>query len=147
MIDIQHMAFHYRRKPQLFDQLNWQLSAGRIVGLFGKNGSGKTTLLKILGGLRFPTSGQCRVLGYEPARRQPAFLQQVYFLSEEPGESRQRMREYIHYYAPFYPRFQSDYLHRLLQEFRLDANERLSNLSYGQRKKFFIAFALAARCC
>ena len=146
MIDVQNLTFRYRNRPVLFDQLSWQLTPGRIVGLFGKNGSGKTTLLKILGGLRFPTSGHCRVLGHQPARRPPTFLQQVYFLSEEPGENRERMREYAHYYAPFYPRFDHDYLQQLLREFQLDSGERLSDLSYGQRKKFFIAFALATNC-
>ncbi len=146
MITIHHLCFRYGRRPPLFDQLNWQLPPGCVVGLFGKNGSGKTTLLKILGGLRFPTSGQCRVLNHQPAERTPAFLQQVYFVSEEPGESRARMQAYVRHYAPFYPRFDADYLHQLLRDFQLDIGERLSNLSYGQRKKFFIAFALATNC-
>lgn len=146
MIAIQNLTFHYPRRPLLYDQLTWQLGPGHIAGLFGKNGSGKSTLLKIISGLRFPTSGQCRVLDHEPARRAPSFLQQVYFLPEEPGENRERMRDYTRYYAPFYPRFDTNYLRHLLQEFQLDISNRLSDLSYGQRKKFFIAFALATHC-
>ena len=146
MIDIHHLCFRYRNRPPLFDQLDWQLSPGCIVGLFGKNGSGKTTLLKILGGLRFPTGGRCQVLNHRPAQRAPSFLQQVYFLPEEPGESRMRMQAYVRYHAPFYPHFDVNYLHQLLREFQLDIGERLSDLSYGQRKKFFIAFALATNC-
>lgn len=146
MIDIQNLVFHYPHKAPLFEHLYWQLGSGRIAGLFGKNGAGKTTLLKILCGLRFATQGHCQVLGHNPARRQPSFLQQVYFLPEEPEESRWRMRSFVKYYAPFYPHFDTQEVYRLIEEFQLSPEERLTDVSYGQRKKFFIAFALATHC-
>jgi ABC-2 type transport system ATP-binding protein len=45
------------------DELDLDLSAGRIYGLLGPNGSGKTTLIRLLTGLAKPTSGEVRVLG------------------------------------------------------------------------------------
>ena len=146
MINIQNLVFHYPHKAPLFEHLDWQLASGRIAGLFGKNGAGKTTLLKILCGLRFASQGHCQVLEHDPARRQPSFLQQVYFLPEEPEESRWRMRSFIKYYAPFYPHFDTQEVYRLIEEFQLSSEERLTDVSYGQRKKFFIAFALATHC-
>ena len=146
MIDLQNLTFGYPQKPLMFEHLDWQLGTGRIAGLFGKNGAGKTTLLKILCGLRFPAQGHCRVLGHEPARRAPSFLQQVYFLPEEPEESHWRMRSFVKYYAPFYPHFNTQEVYRLVEEFQLSPEERLTDVSYGQRKKFFIAFALATHC-
>ena len=42
----------------LFDHLDFELDAGRILLVEGSNGSGKTSLLKMLTGLRPPDSGE-----------------------------------------------------------------------------------------
>jgi heme exporter protein A len=41
----------------LFDDLNFNLSAGQLLQIEGHNGSGKTSLLRILCGLTLPTEG------------------------------------------------------------------------------------------
>lgn len=46
--------------------VSFDIAAGEIVGLLGENGAGKSTIIKMLSGVLFPTSGQCRVLGYVP---------------------------------------------------------------------------------
>ena len=46
--------------------VNLNLSSGKIIGLLGPNGSGKTTLIKILNGLLQPTSGEVRIDGKAP---------------------------------------------------------------------------------
>lgn len=53
------------------------ISKGSIVGLVGANGAGKTTLLKLLAGLIHPTEGDARVLGYQPWKRDYAFLNRI----------------------------------------------------------------------
>jgi len=42
----------------LFDELNFNFTAGRKLGIIGKNGVGKTTLLKIILGELHPTKGK-----------------------------------------------------------------------------------------
>ena len=41
------------------DGVDFELSAGEILGLIGPNGAGKTTLVNALTGFQDPTSGQC----------------------------------------------------------------------------------------
>lgn len=45
----------------LFENLNFRLPPGGIVGIIGPNGAGKTTLFKMIMGLEKPTSGSLRI--------------------------------------------------------------------------------------
>jgi len=147
MINIQKLKFQYSGKEDpLFEGLDCQLPGGSITGLLGKNGAGKTTLLKLVIGLLYPKEGLLDVNGHQPARRQPSFLGDLYFVSEEfylPGIS---INQYIKANSGFYPRFQRELLDQLLVDFELPAKGNLQKLSYGQKKKFIISFALASKC-
>jgi ABC-2 type transport system ATP-binding protein len=57
--------------------LTFSIEPGERVGFLGPNGAGKTTTLKILSGLLHPTSGDVRVSGYEPKRREADFLRKI----------------------------------------------------------------------
>jgi ABC-2 type transport system ATP-binding protein len=59
------------------DGVSFQIEPGEVVGFLGPNGAGKTTTLKMLSGLLHPTGGQVRVLGFEPYRRDHAYLRQI----------------------------------------------------------------------
>ncbi|PDW01856.1 ABC transporter ATP-binding protein [Candidatus Viridilinea mediisalina] len=57
--------------------VSFTIAPGEIVGFLGPNGAGKTTTLKMLAGLLHPTDGEARVLGYQPYRRDYAYLRQM----------------------------------------------------------------------
>ena len=65
------------RAVRAVDAISFDIAAGEIVGFLGPNGAGKTTTLKMLSGLLYPTSGDPRVLGYVPSKRQRDFLRQI----------------------------------------------------------------------
>ena len=145
MIQVKDLDFAYRRKPPLFSSLDLELEDGNIYGLLGKNGAGKTTLLKIISGLLFPKQGQCLVNGVEPGNRSPQLLSQLFFIGEEFVLPLMRAENYVRFYSPFYPEFDRNLLNTALDEFEFKEQGPLKKMSYGQMKKFLIAFGLACR--
>lgn len=143
MIRINELKFGYNSHRPIFDGLNLTLENGQIYGLLGRNGAGKTTLLKLISGLLFPNSGKCMVMAYEPRLRQPGLLEQVFFLPEEFDLPNVTMAEYAKVYAPFYPKFSQDQLTNYLKRLEVPLDHRLNTMSFGQKKKAYIAFALA----
>ena len=143
MIEIKDLSFGYNRKRLLYKNLNFKLSAGSIYGLLGKNGAGKSTLLKIFIGLLFPTTGSISVDGFVPRKRLPSFLETIYFIPEEVYVPSLTVTRYIYLFSPFYPAFSKEQLFDYLSRLDVETNKKLNTLSFGQQKKFIIAFALA----
>lgn len=143
MITIKNLDFGYK-KTKLFKDLSLDLKHGSIYGLLGKNGAGKTTFLKILAGLIFPESGEISVLGFTPSERNPDFLKEIFFLPEEYTLPGIKPGEFKKIYAPFYPDFDDEEFFKLISEFDLPEDSKLSALSYGQKKKFLLSFGIAS---
>ena len=145
MIKINDLNFGYSKQKLLFKDLSMQLKAGHIYGLLGKNGAGKSTLLKNIAGLVYATSGKIDVMGHDPAKRQPSLLRQICFIPEEFYLPSVKIDGYVKANAAFYPNFDHNYFSGLLTEFDIPVNQKLIDMSYGQKKKLIIAFGLATQ--
>lgn len=143
MISINNLTFNYSKKKELFKQLNLELGPGKICGLLGKNGAGKTSLLRNITGLLFPTEGSVKVLGEEIRHRNPEILREIFYVQEEYDLPSTRISLYVKLYSPFYERFDHGKFYDLLDKFEVDSKAKIKNLSFGQRKKVQIAFALS----
>ncbi len=143
MVQIEELSFGYTRKQTLFDQLVLDLLPGNIYGLLGRNGAGKTTLLKVIAGLVFPREGRSVVSGFESRLRVPECIGNICFIPEEYHLPSVRISRYISLNAPFYRRFDHEKMSWLLNEFQLEPHQKLHQLSFGQKKKFLLAFGLS----
>ncbi len=143
MVDIQELCFGYSKIKTLFNHLDLDLKPGNVYGLLGKNGAGKTTLLKVISGLVFSDKGRCLVHGHQSKDRVPECLEDICFIPEEYHLPSIRIDRFVMLHAPFYKRFDHSKLAWLLKEFQLEPHNRLHQLSFGQRKKFLLAFGLA----
>jgi ABC-2 type transport system ATP-binding protein len=143
MVTIEKLSFGYSRKHRLFDELDLELTPGNIYGLLGKNGAGKTTLLRIVAGLLFPNTGSCKIMSHDSSERLPELLQDLYLVPEEYHLPAISIQRFVYLNSPFYGRFDHDKLKWLLEEFQLLPSFKLNQLSFGQKKKFLLAFGLS----
>ena len=145
MILLENINFQYTKKKPLFNLLNLEIGIGQIYGLLGKNGAGKTSLLKILSGLQMPQSGTCNVLGYSPFDRNACFLEQIFLVPEVLYLPSISAKRYVKRYAKFYHSFDYNALSEYMESFEIEKEMHLGKSSYGQNKKFVLAFALASK--
>lgn len=77
-------ATKYIKKALILDDVNIQLTGGKIYGLKGPNGSGKTMLMRLLSGLIRPTSGEVWIDGKKLGKDMD-FPESVGLLIENPA--------------------------------------------------------------
>ncbi len=145
-IKISNLNFYYKKKKIVYQNLNLTIQQGHIYALLGKNGSGKTTLFNIIAGLLFPKSGNCSVFEHSSQERFPKMLEQIFVLSEGFEMPSISIKQYLKLYSDFYPNFDIKLFKNILNEFEIDFDNNLKNLSHGDKKKVYLSFALATRC-
>ena len=144
MIEVNNISFKYTgQKDLVFDDFSLELKQDNIYGLLGKNGTGKSTLLYLISGLLRPKKGSVSFDGIETKLRKPETLQEIFIVPEEFDLPAMSLNEYVKINRPFYPLFSTLVLEACLKEFELTADVKLNSLSMGQKKKVFMAFALA----
>ncbi|HET8830049.1 MAG TPA: ATP-binding cassette domain-containing protein [Pelobium sp.] len=144
MIEINQLNFAYK-KHKVLQNLNLRLETGNIYGLLGKNGAGKSSLLYQICGLLFPQQGKVLVNQHIPSERKPEFLQEIYLLPEEFDLPNVAIKSFLNTNAPFYPNFSEELFNSYLAEFNIPINNNLQGISFGQKKKVMISFALATQ--
>lgn len=142
MIQIQNLSFSYGNFPVL-NNINLQLEEGRIYGLLGENGVGKTTLLTLLCGLKKPQAGSIIIDSHNPYKREPSFLTESYYLSDEVAQMNMSAQEYAKSYGKFWEKFQIEKFLEIMGIFENDPAQKMNKMSCGQLKKTWISFALA----
>lgn len=73
----------------------------------------------------------------------PSFLETIYFIPEEVYVPSLTIDGYKKLFAPFYPLFNEERFYSYLNQLDVHDKGKLNTLSFGQQKKFIIAFALA----
>lgn len=143
MIKTENLTFGYKSRRPVLNNISLELGQGHIHGLLGCNGIGKTTLLKLICGIMRPDSGVVCVDGIDPMTRKPEMFADMLIVPEEFDLPNLSLERYAAMMKPFYPRFDHGSMRCYAEELKVNTEDKLHNMSMGQRKKAYIAFALA----
>lgn len=123
--------------------ITMNLEEGCIYGLLGENGVGKTTFLTLLSGLKKPQLGEIDIDGHKPYDREPSFLADQYYLSDEVAALNMKAIDYARNYGKFWENFDIGKFKEVMEVLENDTEQKMTRMSFGQLKKTYIAFALA----
>lgn len=133
LVEAKNLTMIYEKRKRALNQINLEISRGKIVGLLGPNGSGKTTLIKILNGLLTPMEGEILIDGNEPG---PQTKAKVSYLPERTYfQSSMRISELIELFTDFYQDFKPERAKQMLASLHIDEKDRLKTLSKGTKEK------------
>ena len=125
------------------DGIDFDIPAGRIVGLIGPNGSGKTTTLKAALGL-IPFEGSLSVMGFDPRTQRDDLMQDVCFIADVAILPRWlRVKDAIDFVAGVHPRFNRDKAERYIAATSLRPTMKVKEMSKGMIVQLHLALVMA----
>lgn len=124
--------------------VSFTLERGYIMGFIGSNGSGKTTTLKSILNLVRADTGRVTVMGKDMWENELELKQKIGFsLGPVNYYMRKKVSHVVNVYKSFYENWDENLYREYLQQFSLDENKRINELSAGMKVKLSLAMALS----
>jgi ABC-2 type transport system ATP-binding protein len=145
IIEVDHLTKYYGKARGIVD-VSFTEKEGEIFGFIGPNGAGKSTTIRLLLSLIHPTSGEARVFGKDVRKYGSEIRQSIGYLpSEVYYYEGMKVIDLLKYSASFYQGDFAERMKRLSDIMELELNRRISDLSYGNKKKVGIVQGLLHR--
>ena len=144
VIETESLTRRFGSKTAL-DDLSLRVARGGVHAIVGANGAGKSTLFRILLGFMRPDAGSARVLGLPAEQLRAPDRARIGFVNEEhhlPGWM--PVRELVALQRQQYAaRWREAPLNQVLSFFQVLPQQRVSELSRGERAGLSLGLALA----
>lgn len=142
VIEVNNLTKYYGKARGIVD-VSFNEEEGEIFGFIGPNGAGKSTTIRLLLSLIHPTSGSAKVFGKDVATHGPEIRREIGYLpSEVYYYDGMKVSDLLKYSASFYECDCTQRIHELSETMELELNRRISDLSYGNKKKVGIVQGL-----
>lgn len=142
IIEVTNLTKYYGKSRGIVD-VSFNVEEGEIFGFIGPNGAGKSTTIRLLLSLIHPTKGDAKIFGNDVVTQGPQIRKDIGYLpSEVYYYEGMKVIDLLKYSASF---FEGDFTERMktLSEYmELELNRRISDLSYGNKKKVGIVQGL-----
>jgi len=142
IIEVSHLTKYYGKSRGIVD-VSFNVEEGEIFGFIGPNGAGKSTTIRLLLSLIHPTSGTGKVFGKDVTTHGPEIRRDIGYLpSEVYYYEGMKVIDLLKYSASFYDCDCKQRMKELSELMELEMNRRISDLSYGNKKKVGIVQGL-----
>jgi ABC-2 type transport system ATP-binding protein len=142
VIEVANLTKYYGKSRGIVE-VSFNEEQGEIFGFIGPNGAGKSTTIRLLLSLIRPTSGSARVFGKDVVAHGPEIRREIGYLpSEVYYYEGMKVIELLKYSASFYDRDCTQRIRELSDTMELEMHRRISDLSYGNKKKVGIVQGL-----
>lgn len=142
IIEVNHLTKYYGKSRGIVD-VSFNVEEGEIFGFIGPNGAGKSTTIRLFLSLIYPTKGEAKIFGKDCIKFGPEIRQEIGYLpSEVFYYEGMKVLDLLKYSASFYKKDCSKRLYELSDLMELDLKRRISDLSYGNKKKVGIVQGL-----
>ncbi|NDI34455.1 ABC transporter ATP-binding protein [Chengkuizengella sediminis] len=140
MITFENVSKSYLTQIAL-KNVDLTLPKGKIIGIIGENGSGKSTMLKLMAGLIRPTKGLVKVNDIPSNRR---ISEVVTYLSElDAYYAMYTVKQTIDFFSTQFRDFDIDKAYTIMGFMKLNPEQKVKNLSKGNRGRLKIVLSLA----
>lgn len=142
-IEVKNLCHSYGH-DLVYEDLNFTVEEGRILGLLGKNGSGKSTTINILNGFLKPLAGEAMIYGEDTQSIKAKTKARIGFLMEGHIQySFMNTSQIERFYKKCYPGWKSEPYWELMKKINLSPKHKISNMSCGQRSQVALGLILA----
>jgi ABC-2 type transport system ATP-binding protein len=142
IIEVSHLTKYYGKSRGIID-VSFKEEEGEIFGFIGPNGAGKSTTIRLLLSLIHPTSGSAKVFGKDVTSQGTLIRRDIGYLpSEIFYYEGMKVIDLLKYSASFYECDCTKRMHELSELMELELHRRISDLSYGNKKKVGIVQGL-----
>ena len=137
-----HLFKREKIVKEAVDGITFSVAEGEALAFIGPNGAGKSTTIKMLTGILYPTSGDIKVLGYNPSKERVKLSREigtVFGQKEQLWVHLSAMDNFLFFGAIYdIPKKElEERIDSLAKIFEIEEfiNQPVKNLSLGQRMK------------
>ncbi|MBU1087098.1 MAG: ABC transporter ATP-binding protein [Candidatus Omnitrophica bacterium] len=146
--DLLKLLMNKKKPVKALEDINFQLTAGKILGILGPNGAGKTTLLKCLCNLLIPDQGTILIDQYPADKSSFEIKSLIGFVDNEERSFYWRLSgmQNLEFFAALYglsPRQTTLRIQELLAVFDINyIHKRFDSYSSGMKRKLSLLRAI-----
>jgi ABC-2 type transport system ATP-binding protein len=142
-IEVKNVSLDYEKFS--LKNVSFNAPCGTVTGLIGRNGAGKSTLIKCIADCASYT-GEITVNGTSADEDRVKYFSDLSVVFDElPYNDQVKIKQCTKIFEKIYPSFDTQFFYKMLERFKIELNMRITNLSFGTKKKFQLIAVMATK--